>query len=379
MTRSDSMAGLALEPLDPLFFRDGRPFGAATRGRSGLPQPQTLAGAVRTHLLAGAGFDFGRFRQLRRNGVHVKEALHECDAPPWVVSMRFRGPWLALKSGDNIRPLLPVPYTLRRNGKRVWSRMNPWQEPLPGWRGMDEMLPLWHSGDPDASYPGGFLTPDGVNRFLAGGCPTDEHWLESSALYALESRTCIGVDPDTYTAAEGMIYSLDLLALRHTVHVDESPENNKGICIYAECHCTAGPADWTEHLGGPIPFGGESRYVIGRACQAYQWKERPGEDRNVLLLATPAPLADADGKATWRPQQGGLGSVSAAATGPPVAVSGWDIARGGPRPTRFAIPPGSVYYTEGVHEPGLSSVCADPEDIAQGWGLVLRGAWCNGE
>src|SRR5262245_53965921 len=59
-------AGLCLEPLDTLFFRDGRPFDAANRVSGGLPQPQPLAGALRTALLAQHGFRFEHlWRDLR--------------------------------------------------------------------------------------------------------------------------------------------------------------------------------------------------------------------------------------------------------------------------------------------------------------------------
>ena len=40
--------GLCLNPLDVLFFRDGRPFEAASRAYGGLPLPRTFAGALRT-------------------------------------------------------------------------------------------------------------------------------------------------------------------------------------------------------------------------------------------------------------------------------------------------------------------------------------------
>ena len=50
--------GLCIDPLDVLFFRDGRPFDAASRAYGGLPLPRTIAGALRTALLASEGFDF---------------------------------------------------------------------------------------------------------------------------------------------------------------------------------------------------------------------------------------------------------------------------------------------------------------------------------
>ncbi|MBN1903298.1 hypothetical protein JW926_18410, partial [Candidatus Sumerlaeota bacterium] len=42
---------LIIEPLDTLFFRDGRPFGPTDHSNSGLPVPQTLAGMVKTRLM----------------------------------------------------------------------------------------------------------------------------------------------------------------------------------------------------------------------------------------------------------------------------------------------------------------------------------------
>src|SRR5262249_44257698 len=153
---------LLLEPLDTLFFRDGRPFDAANRVSGGLPYPQPLAAALRTALLArqGAGFDFGKFAHLQqREERSVGEALDLCAAPPWIVQTRFRGPWLAIKKGPReVEPLLPVPATLARaEGKRReeeteakgapppgrWVRANPLREPFPPWlRPAPGLLPL---------------------------------------------------------------------------------------------------------------------------------------------------------------------------------------------------------------------------------------------
>src|SRR5579885_1064381 len=101
--------GLGLRALDTLFFRDGRPFDAPARALGGLPLPQTLAGALRTALLARAGFDFAAFSRRRKHAGPL-DALRSGGAPEWVLAARFRGPWLALQDGDGpIEPLLPVP------------------------------------------------------------------------------------------------------------------------------------------------------------------------------------------------------------------------------------------------------------------------------
>ena len=67
--------------------------------------------------------------------------------------------------------------------------------------------------------------------------------------------------------------------------------------------------------------------------------------------------------------------LRAAASGNPLAVSGWDVARNGPLATRFAVPAGSVYFTEADFSPPIRSVCCDDEQVAQGWGFALRGEW----
>ncbi|HPP52176.1 MAG TPA: type III-B CRISPR module-associated Cmr3 family protein, partial [Thermoguttaceae bacterium] len=68
-TSGKQRVGLWLESLDVLFFRDGRPFSAATRVRSGPPMPQTLAGAIWTALLRQAGCDIPRLMATYRTKI----------------------------------------------------------------------------------------------------------------------------------------------------------------------------------------------------------------------------------------------------------------------------------------------------------------------
>ena len=110
--------GFWIEPLDCLFFRDGRPFQAATRAEGGLPQPRTLAGAIRTALLGARAFDFRKFAQRLRtgSGVRIKDVLRELSVPEHLVEARFRGPWLARwdRIDAQAHPLLATPANLYR-------------------------------------------------------------------------------------------------------------------------------------------------------------------------------------------------------------------------------------------------------------------------
>jgi CRISPR-associated protein Cmr3 len=368
--------GLRLDPLDTLFFRDGRPFDAASRASGGLPLPQTLAGAVRTYLLARAGFDLGRLAIERRvnPAEQIRDMLLRLKAPPEIVELRFRGPWLALVSGKGaIEPLLHVPATLVSDGetKKTWHRSDPLQVRLPGWRAIDDLRPLWRRGGPDAKRAEGFLTPAGVDAFLAGGVPGKDDLLAPGDLFDFDQRTGIEIDPGTLTAAEGRIYGISLLALRNRIKHSGS-HRDKEVCLYAEV--LEGPAKGLT-FPDPLPLGGEGRHVQVRVLprdRLVAWPQAQSNgDRSLWLLASPAFLPGPRALPSVPPPA----RLIAAASGTPLAVSGWDVARGGPRPARFAVPAGSVYFVEGPFTPPRDSLCADAEDVAQGWGFALRGSW----
>jgi CRISPR-associated protein Cmr3 len=363
--------GLILRPLDTLFFRDGRPFAESTRAVSGLPNPQTLAGALRTALLTASGFNLQQFAAKMRGGMTLRQALE--GAPKRIVSARFRGPWLALDAnvdhGLSPTPLLPTPHSLLRGDGEKWYRADPLQRQLPGWAPpSNDMVPLWFKGSPDAKYPGGFLLPAGVKKVLAGGIPTNDDWRSPEKLYGFDSRTCISVDPDTLTAKDGFIYSTTMLTLE------------PGVCFYAEIRPGPepdAPEDLRSLLPKTVPFGGEGRAVTPLPAEAFDWSDIQVTNgpRSSWLLVTPGVFGESGSGAFWKPDRIRDGKLKAAASGNPVAFSGWDIARGGPKPTRFAVPAGSIYFVENDVTIEDESLCTDAEDVAQGWGYALRGAW----
>jgi CRISPR-associated protein Cmr3 len=365
--------GLRLDPLDTLFFRDGRPFDAASRASGGLPLPQTLAGAMRTYLLARAGFDLGAFARARQEApaADVRGVLVRLGAPEALVDLCFRGPWLALAGGNGaVEPLLPVPATLALDDDRTtWHRSDPLRVPLPGWDDADGLVPLWRRKGPDAKRAECFLTPAGVNTFLTGGLPGKEDWLAPGDVYDFDQRTGIEIDAGTLTAAEGRIYGIRLLALRPRI-ARPGPHCGKEVCLYAE---VLGVPPAGLEFADPLPLGGEGRHVRMRPLdRPPSWNQpEPSGDRSLWLLASPAFLP----RPRALPAMPATARLVAAASGTPVAVSGWDVARGGPHRTRFAVPAGSVYFVEGPFTPPHQALCADQEDVAQGWGFVLRGSW----
>ena len=93
-TRNTKRIGLFLDPLDVLFFRDGRPFTQASHARGDLPLPQTLTGALTTHLLKKGGLnDFGAWKDIyRATKGDMSACLRELNMDTAIADIRFRGP-----------------------------------------------------------------------------------------------------------------------------------------------------------------------------------------------------------------------------------------------------------------------------------------------
>jgi len=368
--------GLRIEPLDTLFFRDGRPFGPATRAGGGLPLPQGLAGALRTSLLAASGFDFAGFAERRkaRPDDPTGDVLAELGVADWLISARFRGPWLMREPATGSHELLfPMPANLARdNQTRLWYRADPLEGDLPGWTPRRPgSRPLWRRGGPDAKRPEGFLTCQGMTRYLEGNLPGDLDTVQRSEVFEFDDRTGLEIDADTLTGVEGRLYARQFMVLK------------PGVSFYAEILVSADGDGAIRGLlaKAPVfPWGGEGRFAAARLLIApVSWPSVESGGKPLQVLATPGLFGTDPGSGPEVPDRIDPERLVAIASTRAVAVSGWDVAHGVPRPTRFAAPAGSVYFLDGSNQesdvdPG-SSLCADPETAAQGWGFALRGVW----
>ncbi|WP_287788061.1 type III-B CRISPR module-associated protein Cmr3 [Acidiphilium sp.] len=355
MTTTMTTFALSLTPLDLLFFRDGRPFDAAARVRSGLPQPQTVAGAVRTWLLANAGCDFDRLGNDIKAGISF---AHACAGQgPKIANVstaRFRGPWF---SRDGKTPILPMPATLRRRkddkNHHQLIRLDPLAKPPPGWRSENGLLPLWYRGHETIEPVGGYLTSEGVAKFLAGGVPETQHCVNAAELYAEDRRSSVAISPRQFTAAPGQIFSVGFLALK------------PGVSLLIEVDLVGDEEIPGE---GVIRLGGEGRQAhLRRLSAPIIWpRADAGEAQRIFLLTTPSVFPGG-----WKPA---ALSPLAAAVPAPIAVSGWDLARGGPKPTRFAVPAGAVYYVKDTASTAEDLFQHD-QDSASGSAHALEGVW----
>lgn len=384
-----STVGFCLEPLDVLFFRDGKPFGAATRASSSMPMPQTLTGALRTALLERRGFDFerlaARLRENRKNGSEesIMDALRGCGAAEEIIRAQVRGPFLAHldKEGKIGDVLVPMPAILHQTKDKEKSlhRLEPLKRSLPGWR--ERLRPLWLRYPEPTEAAKGYLTRNGQQALLRGEVPAKKDVIQDEALFGFDHRTGIEIAPDPLSAKEGGIYGATFLALRpgYTApkeRVRNENESPPAVVLYAEMvFPNEMPPECKAMDNSTLPLGGEGRRVAVRTMDTWNWphcQPNDAKQKPLLVLTTPGFF-----KERWLPEILQDKLIAAAVPGA-VAVSGWDLARNGPKPNRFAAAAGSVYFLDSLPD-NLPDALSDlPEDRAQGWGCYLKGVWTDG-
>lgn len=392
--------GLVLDPLDVLFFRDGRPFGPGSRVGGGLPAPQTLAGAIITALLRRHDCDFQRLKRAVQADEWPDAVVIACgEAQRWIADVRVRGPWFARRSSrgpasdahqresNNIESvpapevLTPAPATLHGPKKAAAGEIRQLRplaaDALPGWKQSapyPQLRPLWNRGGEPTQPVSGFLTPAGLGAFLRGETVAPEALIRDDALFGFDQRTGIAIDPDRLTAAESQIYGAQFLSLRRQVQAkpanDEPPHD---VVFYAEL--VVPPDAPPRPLAGisSVAWGGEGRRAALEATTAHAWpkQEFNAGQKPLLVLTTPGLFRDG-----WQPRAL-AGRIVSAAVSRYQAVSGWDLARGGPKTNRFAAAAGSVYFLDSLPA-DLPSTLSDNElDARQGWGAYLLGAWTD--
>jgi CRISPR-associated protein Cmr3 len=367
-------AAFVLEPVDLLFFRDARPLGPGFEASSALPAPQTIAGALRTALLRETGFDLGAFsREARRQPLRPpRDVLSSLGAPADVLDARFSGPFLAQRPPNGEwEVFFAAPRTLYalENGQLVRAipagnrtsdefvrRNTPSARP--------ELAPVWLRDDDGAdTVADRLITLRGLKDFLEGRVPEARTLRHHADFYTIDRRTSVGIDYERSAASDGLLFTNGYLNLKRDATVQTA--------LLVEL--TAAEPVLKRLEGMVVRLGGE-----GRCATVSRLKAAPGggiaswsagnSTRSVLVFLTAADFGPG-----MVPEIAGV-RVCAAAFGRPVARSGFDIARSAPRPTRWLVPAGSVFFVEGAL-PDTQSLASDPEARNVGEAVFVKGAW----
>lgn len=389
----DLIQTVLLCPRDPLIVRDARPFSADPGARAetmGWPLPQTIAGAIRSHVGDALGWSW--------------DDPSEKGGPAQARCITVRGPFLAARRSHEKawEIYYPAPadgaiYRAENGAKRIQC-----MRPLgsqDGWCDLPSgLLPVGYEDGDDfkPELDALFWSWSDTRRWLREPRPRPEI-VPTKFLGALprDTRVHVRIDPEISSHVEGALFSTTGLVFSETPVSDES-----GQATAIAVQVVGGAKGWQagEAL---IAVGGERRLVRILPNPSVDGLE-PDQDlvqacvgscRVRLQLVTPAIFAGG-----WRPGWLDRNTFSGplpgeakvqvrlvgVAAGRRVPVSGWDFQSRRPKSLRYAAPAGSVYFFEvtagrvdesTVQELWLRSLSDDEQDQRDGFGLCLPGIW----
>lgn len=378
-----------IEPHDPLIVRDGRPFGATPGARArplDFPFPSTIAGGLRTR--AGQN----------------SEGLFDNSKVPDVKRIRIRGPLLVeLDDADRVEYLVPAPGDALlieddKDDKVYRHRLLPLQ--------LGDAL----SNMSNDLYPVGLVSPD--LRKPSKAAPrywywdTFARWLATPADQveaviptdlghngpSKEWRVHVQIDPRSFASEDGALFATGGLEFwqRPSAEDQQRLSQTKRLALVAS----------VENLNGLTieeafaPLGGERRIM-----RWHKGQNLPSQPKGLaeaiaatghcrLILLTPAYFEEGDHPSWLLQERNGISpKLKAAIVGKPQTVSGWDFEKRRPKPTRYLVPSGSVFFLdlskeknadaiqEWVEEMWLRTVSDDEDTRLAGFGVAAIGVW----
>jgi CRISPR-associated protein Cmr3 len=370
---------IRIRGVDPLLFRDGRPFtnelGAQRADSLPVPPPGVVAGAVRTAIGNAEGWDW-------RNG-GSKKAL----------AIPVHGPVVMLGEGEPVAaaPADAVIYRESNDQEKPLQCMclRPRQTSA-GCNMPEGVLPMQvtRQEKPERGYR--FWRWEDLMRWLEA--PTGEGFDPLPACFAnignptVEERTHVMIG-EQGVAKDGMLYttaSVSPLEVRRA----------KGKSSVQEWSYLA-RVEHAAGVSGPLFLGGERRVAAASPAEG-EWPACPGGLAKALagsqlvrmVLITPAIFSGG-----WKPGWAGGAppgaegltlTLKAACVSRREAISGWDYAAHGPKALRWMAPAGSVYFFQAQGDTSqlaagawLSPVSDNEQDRRDGYGLAVWGIWNN--
>jgi CRISPR-associated protein Cmr3 len=390
------MLELVLTSRDPVVTRDGRPFGANSGRRMkalGWLLPSVVAGSVRTMLGKELGGQFGdsQFRDMLK-AIEV--------AGPFPVAMsesQQRGDMFLpapadVRRGDNQTCVIARPVTFANGGTDLPAGLRPVCWPAGTAAEKLDPPPVWWTKDAFGKW----LAAQ-VSTALSGFFHDAERFRASPDV---ETRTHVEIDPNSFAAGDGLLFSTAGLIL------DGMKVGERSVDMALTVRVRANGSLLDPILSRfPLlhPVGGERRLV------GFDWERETGTRWNCpqsvadaltqwvpplgvrMVLATPAVFTDG-----WRP---GWLKNGTPPGGPPglrlklvgvcnsraQAVSGWSYETNGPKAIRRVVPAGAVYFFEvsagsatdvaALAGRWLESVSDHQDDRTDGFGLAAWGVW----
>lgn len=362
---------LFLQPNDTFFFRDGRPFtkGDQSEGYSIFPPlPSTILGALRTAYVAEHG-DLPSFYAGDMNEIIGK--------PCSLGSMHLKGVFLADRnSGSSIYFPIPLDLVVKEKENLLFPlEVCSHNTNLKSNTSLKYLL-RWNGKEDVEAETSGKLMLIYMQQYLLGN-HRSIRFSRNEDFVCDEPKIGIQRSRETLTSEDNMLYRINMSRFQSRYR------NMSALGFLADYECKELlPNKGLLKLGGegksfvyelsdhkPDPFSTEDNLK--------QLKKNI-QDSGVfkLYFATPAIFEDG-----YLPKTN-LESIEfvTAAVGKPINIGGWNMKENKPKPTRRAIPAGSVYYYK-----MLDGCCVDKiidtfhyqnisdHQAAEGYGLCFVG------
>ena len=355
-----------IEPLDTLFFRDGRPFsmGAETWANPVFPPyPSTLYGAIRTWLI----FEKGNLEDFK-NGKFKEEIGTTTEKG----KLKIKGPFVALE--NNL--FFPVPNDMLSNNARNARLVSVGLLKKPNCLISDYCLEkmLINKTDLLLDNVDGFIDIFSLKDYLAAK-EVDLSFVEKNEIFFSEKKTGIKRNRKTLSSEEECLYRVPMIRLKKEANFFVEID---GLNSYPK--------------EGIIQFGGE-----GKIVKIEQFNNDPlATLRNLnfefkdkifkLYLATPCIFKNGWYPSWIKPEnfEGEYNGVKLRLVGCAIGkfnlIGGWDLAGKKPKVMYKAVPAGSVYYFKILADTSIEKVketfhLQNISDInsEEGFGLSLVG------
>ena len=361
---------LRFDPLDSLFFRDGRPFTKDDSEQVSVasqfpPPPATLVGALR----AATARELGWSGRGEWND-SIKQQLGDGQS---LGPLQCLGP-VILQRDQMLYPA-PASLVIRTNESRTETGLLRPGPERDSDLGQSVRLPSL----PGTLQTGGWkpttdcwLTAEGMRAVLGGKAPTPDTLILKKDLWATEARVGIARDASTRTTQKGALYSPQHVRLAKGV----------GLGLWV----SGLPEAVIEQIGRkPHPLGGESRsaWITSMSdppALASMPDDLQGQGARLgytVTILTPLPLEEPPCPGGRLP--GVPGEIVSACLTRPLMLGGWDSVKRRPLPLRPHLAPGSVLFMQAdkAEESAIRAAhgACIGERPAWGYGLVVIGTW----
>ncbi|MDZ7879502.1 MAG: type III-B CRISPR module-associated protein Cmr3 [Saprospiraceae bacterium] len=362
---------IRIEPLDTLFFRDGKPFtiGEETWADSNLlPSPSVIYGALRTAIATQEGIEFEDIEdKLKEDKVSVKNIYYYTDGNRLPMPLDF----VELKHNTdkneknkvwivNALELLPKKSIIHKAKQHGFTHF------------------LKHKDQAETIDDGLISTAD-FEDYLIGYLDEVKVKRVSKNYIDNEPKIGIGRDDSTKTSDAGSLFRTDMKRFKKK-NLKE-PALKIGVCLKTDLG-----------INTLVRLGGEGKIIdlshLPKDTLPFKINTQDIDfDESIFRVYLSTPAIFWDGYPTFPSKWGINATLIAACVGKPLSIGGYDMKNNKPKPMYQVVPAGSVFYFDCKDDLSLlQKVLNDNQGMAlsdvypeQGFGIAYFGAYHKAE